>query len=177
MSGPQRPEFNSPATKARKRRRWPWIVGSVIAAFIVIAALANSGNQHTSATPTQASVPVAAPGPAAPVVAAPQSTVPPLTPQAPTTIGKTIVYEVISDSPTLNDVTYFDANSAEQQETDVAAPWSKTVVNNSTYVIAGIGAQTNGQSVTCRITVDGKVVDTKTATGQYAVVNCTAPIS
>ncbi|WP_371851946.1 MmpS family transport accessory protein [Nocardia ignorata] len=34
--------------------------------------------------------------------------------------------------------------------------------------------QTNGSSVTCRITVDGKVADEQTSTGKYAVVNCTA---
>jgi hypothetical protein len=104
------------------------------------------------------------------------TSIPPLTAQAPSGPGKTIVYEVISDS-TLSSVTYFDENSAEKQETGATAPWSKTVVNTSTYAIAGLGAQTNGQSITCRITVNGRVVDTKTSTGQYAVVNCTAPIS
>ncbi|WP_225725667.1 MULTISPECIES: MmpS family transport accessory protein [unclassified Nocardia] len=103
------------------------------------------------------------------------TTIPPLTPKAPTKAGKSIVYEVISDAE-LSTVTYYNEVSDIQQETDVSAPWTKTVVNNSTYVIAGLGAQTNGISVTCRITVDGKVKDEQTATGKYAVVNCTAPM-
>jgi hypothetical protein len=94
-----------------------------------------------------------------------------LTPK-PSGKGKTVVYEIISDSD-LKSVTYFDANSEIQQETDASAPWTKTVTNTSTYAIAGLGAQTDGTSVTCRITVDGKVKDEKTSTGKYAVVNCT----
>lgn len=100
----------------------------------------------------------------------------PLAPVAPSDQAKTVVYEVISNGA-LSSVTWFDEDSALQQDTSVSASWSRTVKNSSTYVIAGLGAQTNGTSVTCRITVDGTVVDTQTATGKYAVVNCTDPMS
>jgi hypothetical protein len=151
----------------RKRRIWPWLL---IAIFIVIAIAAVNSGSHDSAKPAGPTMnPAASP-------TAPATTIPPLTAAPNTRSGHTIIYEVISDAATLNNVTYFDANSAEQQETSPSAPWSKTVVNTSTYAIAGIAAQTNGQSVTCRITVDGKVSDTKTSTGQYAVVNCNAAI-
>ncbi|MFI5783013.1 MmpS family transport accessory protein [Nocardia sp. NPDC051570] len=105
-----------------------------------------------------------------------RTTIPPLTADPSTGPGKTIVYEVVSNG-SLSSVTYFDALSAEQQDTDVPAPWSMTVDNTSTYPIAGLGAQTNGTSVTCRITVDGAVADEKTSTGQYAVVDCSASVS
>ncbi|MFE7795974.1 MmpS family transport accessory protein [Nocardia sp. NPDC057440] len=39
-------------------------------------------------------------------------------------------------------------------------------------VIVGLRAQTNGTSVTCRVTGDGKVTDEKTATGKDAAVEC-----
>ncbi|WP_406282440.1 MmpS family transport accessory protein [Nocardia sp. NBC_00881] len=52
------------------------------------------------------------------------------------------------------------------------APWTMTVTNTSTYAIARVGAQTSGTSVTCRVTVDGRVKD-ETSTRKYAVVDCT----
>jgi hypothetical protein len=155
-----------PQPPKRKRRVWPWLLAAAI--VIIVIAAASGGGKHDSTTGQPVTHNAASPAPA--------TTVPPLTAQAPSGHGKTILYEVISDSPTLNNVTYFDEHSAEQQDINTTAPWSKTVVNSSTYAIAGIAAQTNGQSVTCRITIDGKVADTKTSTGQYAVVNCNAAV-
>ncbi|WP_157108510.1 MmpS family transport accessory protein [Aldersonia kunmingensis] len=153
--------------------------------MLIVIGIANSGssdekNTADSTPSAQPAVPsveappaVAPPAAAAPPAApAPTTTIPPLAPKPPTGNGKTVVYEVISDSDSLNSVTWFDENSAIQQETSASAPWSKTVTNKSTYVIAGLGAQTEGTSVTCRVTVDGVVKDEQTATGQYAVVNC-----
>lgn len=174
-----------PPGPPRKRRVWPWIV--IVAACFVLFGGCTALVASTMANNPPVSHPANLPPAEASAIlrernglppttdVAPPTTIPPLTAQAPVSAGKTITYEVISDA-TLQSVTYFDANDAEKQQTDVAAPWSLTVTNTSTYVIAGLGAQTNGQSVTCRITVDGQVVDQKTATGQYAVVNCTAPV-
>lgn len=37
----------------RKRRRWPWVVGGVLAFFVLIAVVANTGSQYPSTvTPT-----------------------------------------------------------------------------------------------------------------------------
>jgi len=56
-------------------------------------------------------------------------------------------------------------------------PWSKTVVNDSTFVESGLSAQNAGTgSITCRITVDGKVAAEQTAKGQYAIAQCTGPV-
>lgn len=175
MNPQQYPDPQQPPK--RKRRIWPWLLGAI--AIIIVIAAASGGGHHDSTT---ASTPVAASNapavhnsPAPPVKPVEVTTIPPLTAAPNTNSGHTIVYEVIADSG-LNSVTYFDANSAEKQDLNASAPWSKTVVNKSSYVIAGLGAQTNGQSVTCRITVDGKVADQQTATGQYAVVNCNASV-
>ncbi|KAF0957730.1 MmpS family transport accessory protein [Rhodococcus sp. T7] len=64
--------------------------------------------------------------------------------------------------------------SSLRQEYPASAPWSLSVVNAATYPMMGLGAQTEGQSVTCRIIVDGRVMDEQTPVGQYAVVNCNA---
>lgn len=47
-----------------------------------------------------------------------------------------------------------------------------TFTNQATYPIYGLGAQTNGLHVSCQITVNGEVRDQESATGRYAVVNC-----
>ncbi|WP_216910303.1 MmpS family transport accessory protein [Nocardia noduli] len=101
--------------------------------------------------------------------------VPPLTAPQPAGTGVDVVYEVISDASTLPSVTFVDGNSAMQQQAPTTAPWTKKFVNNSTYVILGLSAQTNGNTVTCRISVDGQIIDEKTATGKYALVICAAP--
>jgi len=90
---------------------------------------------------------------------------------------KTVLYEASSASGQASSVTYFSADNSLRQETDKKLPWSKTVVNDSTYVTTGLTVQNGGTgSITCRITVDGKVADERTAKGQYAVVSCTGPV-
>ncbi|MBF6074278.1 hypothetical protein IU498_06495 [Nocardia beijingensis] len=178
MTGPQYPQQPQPPhgqpypqpypQPPKKRKVWPWILLAVVVLMFggCFAILGTAGHEAAKAIDAAAtSIQQAA--------ESPDATIPPLTPKAPTGKGKTVVYEIISDSD-LNSVTYWDENSEIQQETGADAPWSKTITNTSTAVIAGVGAQTNGTSVTCRVTVDGKVKDEKTSTGKYAVVNCTA---
>ncbi|TLF57012.1 MmpS family transport accessory protein [Nocardia cyriacigeorgica] len=177
------PNPNPPAdAKRRKRNKIILISAAVLLVLIVIGAIAGGGGDKDESTTagetTSAAVsPPASPAPASEPSPAPApTTIPPLTAAPQSGEGVEIVYEIISDSGTLSSVTWYDENSAIQQETSATAPWKKTVRNKSTYAIAGLGAQTEGQSVTCRIIVDGEVKDEQTATGQYAVVNCTAPL-
>lgn len=169
---PQPPYGQAPAQPSKKRKKWPWILLAVVVLFVIIA-VATSGGEDKSETTAGTSPSPAAP--LAPGVAPAEggNSIPPLAPAVPSGEGKNIVYEVISDSGELN-VTWFDENSAIQQKSSVPAPWSLTVNNPLTFVIAGVGAQTTGTSVTCRVIVDGEVEDEQTATGQYAVVNCNA---
>lgn len=166
-------DFQSDPAAATKRKKWPWIVGAIVLVFVLAAAFGggeNGDSETTADSTTTDSGALVAPAPAS------QKTVAPLVAAAPSGKGKTIVYEVISDSSSLNSVSYFDENSELQQESALSAPWSLTVDNSSTVAIAGVTAQTEGLSVTCRVTVDGEVKDEQTSTGKYAVVNCTAPL-
>jgi hypothetical protein len=184
---PQQP-FPPQQPPKKKRKIWPWIVigipvllfgGCTVAMVSGVESQdkatvsSGSGSGSGSDGVAEQQPPVVAPEQGAPAPA-PVSELPPLKPAESSGKGKTVVYEVISDSGSLNNVTYFDENSAIQQESSPAAPWSKTVKNSSTFVIAGVTAQTEGTSVTCRVSVDGKVKDEQTATGQYAVASCTA---
>jgi hypothetical protein len=102
------------------------------------------------------------------------ATIPPLAAQPITKAGQNITYEVISDSSVLNSVTWFDGMNAMQQQYPASDPWSLSVTNTATYPMTGLTAQTEGQSVTCRIIIDGHIADVHTATGQYAVASCAA---
>lgn len=166
-----------PGQPKKKAKKWPWIVLAVVVILGIIAIASGGGSDEKRADTTAPTASASAPIAVAPTSqdTAQPTTIPPLVAAPNNGPSKTIIYEVISDSDTLGNVTWFDENSAIKQDTSVSAPWSLTVTNNSTFVIAGLGAQTEGTSVTCRITVDGKVADEQTATGQYAVVNCTAP--
>ncbi|WP_347563590.1 MmpS family transport accessory protein [Rhodococcus sp. ABRD24] len=85
------------------------------------------------------------------------TTLPPLKAAAPSGKGKQIQYGAISDSASLNSVTWFDENNSLQQSSSASAPWSLELTNTSSFVTAGVTAQTDGTSVTCRVVVDGKV--------------------
>jgi hypothetical protein len=86
--------------------------------------------------------------------------------------GKTIRYEVTGDAGTANNVTYM-INHGEQQETNVALPWSKDFTADDKFQALVVNAQNaGGGSISCTITVDGKVISQHTSNGQYAVVMC-----
>lgn len=52
-------------------------------------------------------------------------------------------------------------------------PWTKTLTAKGLFSIYSLGAQLNsGSTVSCSITLDGKVISTHTSTGQYANVEC-----
>jgi hypothetical protein len=88
----------------------------------------------------------------------------------------TIVYEVTGDAANVDVtyVTYSDANATDKQETVAALPWSKEVKTKGLIKEGQLIVTTGeaGGSVTCRITVDGKEVSTKTASGAFAMADC-----
>lgn len=183
MTGPQppyppqqpRPPYGQYPQPPRKKKVWPWVLLGVVVLMFggCVAIVGTAGHEVSKAVDAaSSSIQSAAESPAG----VPATSIPPLSAKPPTGKGKTVVYEIVSDSDALNSVTYFDENSALQQEASATAPWSKTVTNSSTYAVIGLGAQTKGTSVTCRIIVDGKVKDEKTSTGKYAVVNCSGSI-
>lgn len=178
MTGPQYPQQpygQQPGYPPQppKKSNTKWIILAIVAVVVLcgfggcIAVLGKAGEEVSKSIDAAASS-IQSAAPEAP------GSIPPLTPGKSTGTGKNITYEIISDATELSSVTYFDGNSELQQEASATAPWSKSITNSSTVAIIGLGAQTNGSSVTCRITVDGKVADEQTSTGKFAVVNCTA---
>jgi outer membrane biosynthesis protein TonB len=163
--GPAAPTNAPAAPPAKKKRRWPWIVGALVALVIIVGTIngknENSGTSASSSTSSQST--------------SAQSAAPSQQPEtsSSTSASPTVTYEIESDG-SLSSVTYFDGMNDEKQVTDVASPWSMTFTNQATYPIYGLGAQTTGTHVSCKISINGQVRDQKSSTGRYAVVNCNA---
>lgn len=151
-----------PPPAPKKKRRWPWIVGAIVLLF-VIAGIANGGD--ASPAPTAPS------GSAAPAAVAPEE------PAADDTAsGSTVVYEVLGKG-TAGNVTYMKEGFSQEQQTSAKLPFRKELQFKEevgSFAPLSLVAQNGASSgdITCRITVDGKVVGESTSSGQYAVVTC-----
>jgi hypothetical protein len=87
-----------------------------------------------------------------------------------------IVYEITGDATNV-DVTYStfsDADVQTKDETVATLPWTKETKTKG-YVKEGQVIVTTGEAggtVTCKITVDGKEVETATASGPFEMATC-----
>lgn len=70
---------------------------------------------------------------------------------------KHLTYEIFGPPGTVADISYFDVNSEPQRVDGAVLPWSLHITTNDAAVMGNIVAQGNGDSIGCRITVDGKV--------------------
>lgn len=70
---------------------------------------------------------------------------------------KAVVYEVFSPLGTVADISYFDVNSDPRRVDRAGLPWSITLTSNSPAVVGNVVAQGDGNSIGCRIVVDGHV--------------------
>lgn len=85
---------------------------------------------------------------------------------------RTIILEVAGAKKA--DITY-GLGVDTSQDGGAKLPWKKTLTSSETLLIAQVSAQNaGGGEITCKITVDGKVVKTNKSTGEYSIVDCTA---
>jgi hypothetical protein len=84
---------------------------------------------------------------------------------------KVVTYEVFGSgsSATIN---YVDLDGKPQRTGEVSLPWSLTLETTLPSVMPNIMAQGNGQSISCRVTVDDEVKDERTAEGMNAATYC-----
>lgn len=94
---------------------------------------------------------------------------------SPTSSTHTIVFAAQTSDGSQMNVTYgLGGDSSDANGT--ASPWSKTSTTPDAVTMASVVAQSQGDgsgSVSCSITVDGKVVKTNQSTGAYSLVTCT----
>ena len=95
----------------------------------------------------------------------------------PTSAGRHVIYEVTaSGSANFGDVTYADESDQLIMRGGIPLPWriefDTTLARRSFVINAQRRSGGDNGPVTCRITVDGKVLDETTATGEYAAPEC-----
>jgi hypothetical protein len=81
-------------------------------------------------------------------------------------------YEIESNGP-ISLVTYFDGIGDIQQ--DSPPGWTTywhEFTNVATYPFYSVSAQTEGTAVTCRLFVNGELVDSNTTYGRYTIADC-----
>ena len=88
----------------------------------------------------------------------------------------TVVYTVTGDGTAdITFDTFANGNSGTDQLTGQSLPWTRSITESGLFNIYSVSAGIlTGTTATCTITVDGKVLSTHTATGQFANVACTA---
>jgi hypothetical protein len=161
-----------PPPPQNKKSRTGWIVAGALGGVLLVLIIAGIAGTPSDEESAQPSVPASSTAamPALPSLPA-QTASPAPTFDQPTTINKQITYEVHSDGPLMT-VSYFDELNNMTQVSDQPADWSTSFTGKATYQMHSMSAQTKGEQVSCKITVDGTVVASDTASGRYAVVVC-----
>lgn len=141
----------------RKRRKWPWVVGAIVL-LLVVASVAG-GKSTTTQVPASPTSNSAAPG----------------APAAEAADGSVVVYEVTGKGGA--SVTYMKEDFSQEQQTSTKLPFKKQLQFKdkvgSFNPLSLVAQHSSGAGeITCRITVDGKVVGESTSSGPYAVVTC-----
>ena len=85
-------------------------------------------------------------------------------------IPKVVTYEVFGSGTAV--VNYLDLDGKPVRAGTVNLPWTLTLETTAPSVAPNVIAQTDGQFVGCRITVDDEIEDEKMATGQNAQTFC-----
>ncbi len=85
---------------------------------------------------------------------------------------KEVKYEIFGQPGAIATINYLDLDAQPQKAENVPLPWSLTLTTTAPAASANIVAQGDGDSIGCRITVDGVVKDEKTTDGLNAQTFC-----
>ncbi len=85
---------------------------------------------------------------------------------------KRVVLEVFGTPGATATINYLDVNAQPQQVRDAPLPWSFTITTTEPAVLGNVVAQGNGDTLGCRITVNGEVKDQRTVNKADAYTYC-----
>jgi MmpS family membrane protein len=85
---------------------------------------------------------------------------------------KRVTYEVFGPTGSVATINYLDLSANPQSVKGASLPWSLTLTTTAPATSPILLAQGNAESIGCRITVDGKVKDEKSASGVDAFTFC-----
>ncbi|CDO09038.1 hypothetical protein C1S82_14080 [Mycolicibacterium cosmeticum] len=84
---------------------------------------------------------------------------------------KVVKYEIWGSGATAN-INYMDLDAKPQRADNAPLPWTLTLSTTAPSVFPTISAQGDGDSLSCRITVDDEVKDERTVDGVGAHTYC-----
>jgi Mycobacterium membrane protein len=85
---------------------------------------------------------------------------------------KVVTYEVSGPAGSTANINYWDENANTHQVNAAPLPWSFTISTTLPSVSANIMAQTDGNQISCKITVDGVVREQQNSDGHNAQTFC-----
>jgi hypothetical protein len=85
---------------------------------------------------------------------------------------KRVTYEVFGPADTRGSLSYLDEHSKPQQASFGSLPWVYVVSTTIPAVIASVVAQGDGDSIGCRITVNGEVRVEVSSSEHHAQTSC-----
>ena len=85
---------------------------------------------------------------------------------------KHVLLEIFGAPGTVADINYLDEQAQPQRVGGVTLPWSFEIVTTLTAVLANVIAQGDGDSIGCRITVNGVVRDQESENRYHAQTSC-----
>jgi hypothetical protein len=85
---------------------------------------------------------------------------------------KVVKYEISGPPGATANINYWDENANTHQVNNAQLPWSFTISTTLPAVSANIMAQTDGNEISCKITVDGVVRDQQNSDGHNAQTFC-----
>jgi hypothetical protein len=85
---------------------------------------------------------------------------------------KVVVYDVSGPPGSTANINYWDENANTHQVNAAPLPWSFTISTTLPSVSANIMAQTDGDQISCKITVDGVVRERQNSDGHNAQTFC-----
>jgi Mycobacterium membrane protein len=85
---------------------------------------------------------------------------------------KQVVLEVFGAPGAVATINYLDVNAQPQQVKDAPLPWSFTITTTEPAVVGNVVAQGDGDTIGCRITVNGEVKDERTVNKFHAYTYC-----
>ncbi|MFZ1176026.1 MAG: MmpS family protein [Mycobacterium sp.] len=85
---------------------------------------------------------------------------------------KQVVLEVFGAPGAVATINYLDVNAQPQQVKNAPLPWSYTITTTQPAVLGNVVAQGNGDTIGCRIIVNGEVKDERTVNKVDAYTFC-----
>ncbi|MDT5218866.1 MAG: hypothetical protein QOF15_971, partial [Mycobacterium sp.] len=85
---------------------------------------------------------------------------------------KQMILEVFGEPGAVATINYLDVNAQPQQVLNAPLPWSFTITTTEPAILGNVVAQGNGDTLGCRITVNGEVKDERTVNKVDAYTFC-----